>query len=252
MKRLAAGLMGLVSLMGAVHAADRNCLPEAIETLLFVDHTTRLTQLDEQQLLDGANLIVERMPVGGRLTVKAIRGAYSEVRTLHQACKPGCPPGAGALSCSEITVKRRDLPAFLRGLEASLRDTFGKPTADRSEIAVSLAYGLRTSGESRPRRVYVFSDMLERSTLTDMMAAGSPFITGRGAEAFAALQRKMIAGGFDTRIDGSEIIVFGFGREDGAHRPLEIQVAQRVKLFWTALFTAMGAQSVRFFSDLDR
>lgn len=252
MRRLATGVLGALLLSGVANAADRNCLPDAVETLLFIDQTTRLTSLDERQLFDGANLIIERMPVGGRLTVKTIQGAYSEVRTLHQACKPGCPPGAGALSCSEIMVKRRELPAFMRGVEASLRETFGGPNATRSEIAISLAYGLRTSGESRPRRVYVFSDMLERSTLTDMMAAGSPFVTGRGPEVFAALQRKMIASGFDTRLDGSEIIVFGFGREDGAHRPLEIQVAQRVKLFWTGLFGAMGAQSVRFFSDLDR
>ncbi len=235
-----------------LRAQDRHCLGEAIETLLFLDHTTPLTALDQRQLFDGVNLLVERMPVGGRLSVKTIPGSYAEVRTIFQACKPGCPPGAGPLSCSEITIKRRDYPAFIRGIEAALRETFDRPASLRSEIAISLAYGLRSTGEARPRRIYIFSDMLERSSLVDMMGKSSPFLTGQRQEPIAALEKRIVAAGFDTRLDGAEIVVFGFGREDGSHQPLDIVVAQRVKLFWTGLFTQLGARSVRFFSDLDR
>ncbi len=192
------------------------------------------------------------MPVGGRLSVKTIPGSYAEVRTVFQACKPGCPPGAGPLTCSEITVKRRDYPAFVRAIEAALKDTFDKPSSARSEIAISLAYGLRSEGEPRPRRIYIFSDMLERSSLVDMLAKGSPFLTGQRPDVLTALEKRIVASGFDTRLDGAEIVVFGFGREDGSHQPLDIAVAQRVKLFWTGLFTQQGARSVRFFSDLDR
>ncbi len=254
MKRgIRAALLILACLAPAtLRAQDRHCLGETTETLLFLDHTTPLTPLDQKQLFDGVNLLVERMPVGGRLSVKTIPGTYAEVRTIFQACKPGCPPGAGPLSCSEITVKRRDYPVFVRGIEAALRETFDKPASVRSEIAISLAYGLRSTGEARPRRIYIFSDMLERSSLVDMMGKGSPFLAGQRPELLAALEKRILASGFDTRLDGAEIIVFGFGREDASHRPLDIAVAQRVKLFWTALFTQMGARSVRFFSDLDR
>jgi len=233
-------------------ASGKNCLADAAETLLFVDHTTPLTALDQKQLFDGTNLIVERMPVGGRLTVKTIPGSYAEVRTIFQDCKPGCPPGAGALACSDIVARRRDFPLFVRGIEGALKEIFAHPGAARSEIAISLAYGLRSSSEGRARRVYVFSDMLERSSLLDMMASASPFVTGRNPEAMAALSKRVVAAGFDTRLDGAEVTVFGFGREDGSHKPLDIQVAQRVRTFWTRLFTEMGARSVTFFSDLSR
>ncbi len=247
-----AAVMAASMLPNPAPASERHCAVEAIETLLFVDHTTPLTPLDQQQLFDGINLILGRMPVGGRLTVKTIPGSYAEVRTIFHACKPGCPPGAGPLSCSEITAKRRDYPAFVRRIEEALRATFDKPAAVRSEIAISLAYGLRTAGEVQPRRIYIFSDMLERSSLVDMVGKGSPFVTGQRPEAHAALEKRVVAAGFDTRLDGSDILIFGFGREDSRHQPLDIAVAQRVRLFWTGLFTGLGARSVRFFSDLDR
>ncbi len=250
--RLLAALIPALLAAGTVRAQDKHCLADAIETLLFLDHTTPFTSLDRRQLFDGVNLIVEQMPTGGRLSLKTIAGSYTAVRTIFQACKPGCPPGAGPLACSEITAKRRDYPAFIRGVETALRGVVEMPAAARSEIAVSLAYGLRTAGETRPRRVYVFSDMIERSSLIDMMGKGSPFRTGQRPDELAALEKRVLEAGFDTRLDGAEIVVFGFGREDGSHQPLDIAVAQRVKLFWTRLFTAMGARSVRFFSDLDR
>ncbi len=141
---------------------------------------------------------------------------------------------------------------FVRGIESSLKETFDRPAAGRSEIAISLAYGLRSGGEARPRRIYIFSDMLERSMLIDMMGRDRPLLAGPRPEALAGLTRRILDGGFDVRLDGADIAVFGFGREDARHQPLELAMAQRVRLFWTGLFMQMGARSFRFFSDLDR
>jgi len=234
---------------GAPTLADQ-CRVASGTAVVFVDVTTQFAEGDAEMLTDGIVKIVQRAPPGRRIRIATITDSFSRMRILFDTCVPGCRTDDG--DCNELR-NRRLIPEFDERLKHALADVVPRASLPRTDIALTLAYALRSRNEDEGKlSVYAFSDMLERSRSLDLVA-----VAKRAADRKAnpvALRKEAVDTlkrvGFDLDLTGVPVIVFGFGREDSKRDPLDPETAQFVRVFWTDVFRGAGATRVDFHAVL--
>lgn len=240
---------GLIEPARAVVKLDDFCRDAAGRTMVFVDITTRFAEGDDLMFKAGVESIVKRAPPGSRLRFLTITDSFSRMDMPFDLCVPACAPDDG--SCSPLQAKRV-VPEFNDELERSLAGVVPKKSLSASDIALTLAYALRTRSADERLAIYLFSDMLERSRALDLQSLARR--AAQKPERAAALRREGLAQlrrvGFDVDLKGLRIVVFGFGREDGDRAPLDPETVEFVRQFWTEAFRALNADGVDFHGRL--
>lgn len=249
---LVGGLM-LMSSIAAGSAAPTladQCRAASGTAVIFVDVTTQFAEGDAESLTEGVVKIVQRAPPGRRIRIATITESFSKMRVLFDTCVPGCRADDG--DCGELR-SRKLIPEFDERLQRALTEVVPHTSLPRSDIALTLAYALRTRSEDEGQLyLYAFSDMLERSRSLDLVAVAKRAADRKvkpealRKEALEALKRV----GFDLDLKGVTVTVFGFGREDSKRDPLDPEIAQFVRLFWTDVFRDAGASRVGFHAVL--
>ncbi|TCZ51791.1 hypothetical protein [Roseicella aquatilis] len=242
----AALLLALPALARPAAAAETDyCAIGDRTSLLLVDRTTRYDAVDRDILVRSVDAFFRRQDPGERLVVAAASGAYTELKLVFNACRPGCPE-AGFLgrltSACRPVLARADFQAFEAEFLARLVELLKQPEeAAASDLFRSVAEATRlvgANGYAPLRQVLIFSDLLEASSLFP----GQAIRRTPPAEALRRLSEAHVA----ARLAGAEVRVIGFGRSDAPNRPpLPQDIRRRVEESWEGWFRAGGARSVQ-------
>jgi hypothetical protein len=258
---LAITLLSLVELfVGQTNAAFAQgshdyCQYGKRTVLIFVDRTTAYDDIDKKIFVDGFDRIMARLNVGDNVVVHTIQDKHTNSSIVFNACLPGCPDEGFVNwlvgSCKSL-IARGAHSRFRLDLAKSIRDLLDHPQSFRySEIVRTLinvtnTYAARARNDRRAKiaQVFVFSDLLENSTLIPWRILKS----GNGARALQILN------GVDIRpaIAGARVATFGFGRNHGnRRRPLTPSQDRALRKFWQAFFKLGSASDVYIGQYLD-
>ena len=246
--RLAATALLLAALAGARPAAAAEtdyCALGSATSLLLVDRSTRYDEVDRDILVRTVDSFFRQQEPGERLVVAAAGGAYTELKLVFDACRPGCPEAGlfGRLtSACRPVLARADFQAFEAEFLARLVALLKQPEeAAASDLFRSVAEATRLVEANRyapVRQLLMFSDLLEASSLLPGQAI-------RRMPAAEVLQR-LAEARVEARLPRAEVRVIGFGRSDAPGRPpLPQDIRRRVQASWESWFRAGGAGSVQ-------
>ena len=228
------------------HAADFDyCGIGHHTSLLVVDRTTRFDEIDRDILIRTVESFLRRQEAGERVVIAAMGGAYTELKLALNECRPGCPDEgfvARLLSTCRAVVARSDDLGFQARVIAVLRELLLQPEeAPASDLFRSIAEAtrlVRANGYAPLRQLLVYSDLLEASSLF-------PGQTIRRASA-AEVEKRLKEADVRPTIQGADIRVIGFGRNDSPKRePLPQDVRRRVEESWQRWFQGAGAATVQ-------
>ncbi|MDT7951924.1 MAG: hypothetical protein RQ966_10520 [Acetobacteraceae bacterium] len=241
--RLAAALVVLALLGGGSARAADYCGYGHGTAVLFVDRTTAFDATDKTLFLQALDGLIGGLGAGDRLVLYTMTGAYTESQKLFDQCKPGCLDNgffSDLMSSCRPVVARSDAVAFTRKLAETLAGLLQRPAETRfSDLFRTVADALRpyVAGPQKLLKVYMFSDLIENSTLL-------PERELKRLPPAAAVQR-LQAAGVMAAFGGAEVRVFGFGRDDSLGRPpLPQAERQRIAQTWRLWFAAGGAGPV--------
>ena len=141
-------------------------------------------------------------------------------------------------SCTEGTLnqRRRELASRLRGVLSEILDR--STELPQSDIVRSIFYAAsRVDGAGPKVSIFIFSDMLENSSLI----GGSTFLATKGT----ALLNLVKASKLVPRLPGGVVRIFGVGRSYSAARPdLSPSQMRALDFFWRSYFQAAGATEI--------
>ena len=229
-------------------AADDFCQYGQATALLLIDRTTAFDDTDRSIFLGALDSLVLRLHAGDRLVAYTMTGAYTESRKVFDRCKPGCPDDSflgSLLSTCRPVIARSDYRAFITALAADLAQLLREPEQTRlSDLFRTVAdvtgtyAGDAGAARGRPlRQLFIFSDLIENSS----------FLPEREFRRLppADILRRLEQAGLQASVDGADIRVFGFGRDDSPARPpLPNEQRQRLREVWLKWLRAGGATSV--------
>ncbi len=223
---------------------EKDCNAQAASVVVLIDVTTSYDDVDRSILRDSALTIFDKLANGERLSILTIEDSFAHSRPLIEACIPYCPEGSvldellSDCTAGVLLKKRRELAARLRDVLVSLLNS--SSDLNRSDIVRTIYYdlhGIAGDDSARPMNLYVFSDMLENSSL---ISFGEFFRVK-----VAALIDKVRRNNLIQPIPGATVRIFGVGRNHLPGRP-DLSVAEMGKVteFWRALFEAAGAATI--------
>jgi hypothetical protein len=213
-------------------------------TLMLVDRTTAYDETDQEIFRASLNRLQSSLETGDRLIIQTITAAYTESQKVFDACMPGCPE-AGLMdwltgSCRDM-IARSDRTAFLRRAAMVVRQLLKEVQShETSDIAQTIAEASRNvvaGSNHNITRLIVFSDMIEnsRSIPWSKLQSASP---KHAMDDLSTL-------GIKPSLDGTEVVVFGFGRfHDRGRSPLPPTTKGRLVDFWTRFFKSGKADTV--------
>lgn len=231
-------------------ADETVCRPESGSTYLVIDTTTPFTAEDTDALTEGTDRIVSRLRIGEHLRVVKLTDSIATMKLVFDGCRPGCEDGA--VLCAQLRERSR-INDFIRHLGAALRAVVPTRELRRSEIGATLTYAIRwPADETSPRSVYIFSDMLERTSLINLSEIARNVRRERTSPdmVIERTMKLLETGGFHPDLKNTTVTVFGFGREDTRHDGLDGRDTEFVRRFWTAVFMKAGAKSADFLGYL--
>ena len=248
MRRWGAGCAFLFLLLlpaPASAAADDFCQYGQATALLLIDRTTAFDDTDRSVFLGALDSLLLRLHAGDRLVAYTMTGAYTESRKVFDRCKPGCPDdsflGSLLATCRPV-LARAEYRAFVSTLAAELARLLREPEQTRlSDLFRTVADVTDTYAGDRDakplRQMFIFSDLLENSSYL-------PEREFRRLPA-ADVLRRLAQAGVAARLEGADVRVFGFGRDDAPSRPpLPNDQRQRVRDVWLRWLRTGGAASV--------
>ncbi len=241
--KLLATVMVLLLATGGARAATDYCEYGHATSVLLVDRTTAFDATDRSVFLQALDGMIAGLGAGDRLVLYTMTGAYTESQKLFDECKPACPDegfiGDLFASCRPV-VARSDALGFTRELAQTLAGLVQKPEETRlSDLFRTVADAVRpyAAGPQKLQNVYVFSDLIENSTLIperELKRLSPP-----------AILQRLRTDGVVATLGGAAVRVFGFGRDDSPGRPpLPQAERQRIAQAWRLWFDASGAGSV--------
>ncbi len=241
--RLLAAAVALMLVSGGAQAATDYCGYGHGTSVLLVDRTTAFDATDRSVFLQALDGMIAGLGAGDRLVLYTMTGAYTASEKLFDRCKPACPDSGflGDLfaSCRPV-VARSEALGFTKELAQVLAGLLQKPEETRfSDLFRTVADAVRpyAAGSQKLENVFVFSDLIENSTL----------LPERELKRLppATILQRLRSEGVIAALGGAAVRVFGFGRDDSPNRPpLPQAERQRIAQAWRLWFDASGAGSV--------
>lgn len=241
----AAGLLAGTSSMHAASAATRSnkdyCVAQGASVVFAIDITTPYDEHDRDLLVRAVQDVFGQLRGGDRVVIRTISEASTTSERLLDRCMPYCEAAStweAIFKCNEGMVlndTRHVRNELAQALRSRLANFTAQPRSDiiRTLVAISREE-LRSGGR---KTLYVFSDMIENSD----HISGRVFFTTETQR----LLRYLVKNNLLSKLDGTDVRVFGVGRDGTAERaPLNVAAANKIRDFWQAYFRASKAQSV--------
>ncbi|MEA3412226.1 MAG: hypothetical protein U9R74_11905 [Pseudomonadota bacterium] len=226
----------------AVAAKQDYCETMKGDTVVFVvDRTEVFDEQDQETFADGIGKLYDSLENGDHLVVHTIAEDHSASRRVFNQCKPGCPDLSLLDSligtCRESRARRDAITFqtdFLESVQPLIRNSEEHPGSAIIETihTVSAEYG-----DAGVARMVIYSDLIENSRFGSFHSLSA----NRGK---TTLERVKSSGQV-PELKGTEVEVFGFGRNHGRNRKgLSPATMDAVRSFWEELFRTAGANSI--------
>lgn len=215
---------------------EHGCPVEGVKGhLLFViDRTDPLSPSKHRAIVNEIKLMIQQVEQGYRISVYEIdaKNMKGLSEPVYSECKPRSGKDADPLTENPQLLARKYEENFVQPLETVLERYSGGEEQPRSPIIESLidVVHIEDFGSGVPnRKLVLFSDMLQHSSLLSHYSGGPSFERGKSKPGFT----QMI-----PHLPGVEVTVFYMLRDTPRVRALQSNEHVR---FWVDLFDAAGA-----------
>lgn len=220
---------------------------EGATTILLVDRTSTFDEQDKSLFAEGVGRLYQQIATGERLAVYTITEDYAGSRKIFDACRPGCREQGlidGLFSQCRESVARVDDRRFQADFLASLKPLIDSDEQHpHSEIIETVAFVANEHARSTPRRLVIFSDLIEYSGLARFNRLDETEIE--------PLLARLTDLDLIKPLPGTAVDVYGFGRDHaGVRSGMKPAARRNIEVFWRDYFTRAGVVRVRIGRDL--
>ena len=237
------GLLSIASVIGRpAYAYDgaQFCKTDKPTLALFIDVTTSFDDKSKATLSEGIEKFSSILQGGERIVLMTIEDSFSESAKLFDGCVPICESSGwvdwlfGNCTSGLLRLKRKEMNAAIRtGLVSRLANSTDLP---RSDIIRTISENARIIfSDKKVGTLFIFSDMIENSELI----TGKEFWSVPNDELLDRINRVELI----PALTGVSVKSFGLGRGgDNDRTPLDQDMLQKVRQFWTRYFELAGVK----------